>query len=226
MDRDLLERYLSDGLSLSQIGDLVGRDPSTVGYWLKKHGLVANGRSKHASKGGLSREQLEPLVEEGLTAGEIAARLGCSARTVYAWLRRHDLKLARHWRIDEAVAARAAGQTRFAGKCRTHGRTDFLVFPNGRSRCAKCNNEAVVQWRRRTKLKLIAEAGGKCVICGYDRWPGALQFHHLDPARKEFALAMFGITRAIDKLRKEASKCVLLCANCHAEVEGGAATVP
>jgi hypothetical protein len=27
-------------------------------------------------------------------------------------------------------------------------------------------------------------------------------------------------------MREEAAKCVLLCANCHAEVEGGAASLP
>ena len=36
MDRDLLERYLNEGLSLSEIGALVNRDPSTVGYWVKR----------------------------------------------------------------------------------------------------------------------------------------------------------------------------------------------
>ena len=38
MDRDLLERYLEEGLSLPQIGALVGRDPSTVGYWVRSTG--------------------------------------------------------------------------------------------------------------------------------------------------------------------------------------------
>lgn len=27
----------------------------------------------------------------------------------------------------------------------------------------------------------IAYKGGKCQICGYDRYVGALEFHHLDP---------------------------------------------
>jgi IS30 family transposase len=53
MDRELLERYLKQGLSLPQIGALIGRDPSTVGYWVQKHGLVANGRAKYAPRGGL-----------------------------------------------------------------------------------------------------------------------------------------------------------------------------
>jgi 5-methylcytosine-specific restriction endonuclease McrA len=83
-----------------------------------------------------------------------------------------------------------------------------------------------MDWRRRAKLRLIAEAGGCCRICGYDRYSGALHFHHVDPSQKEFGLARRGFTRSIEKMRAEAAKCVLLCSNCHAEVEAGIATLP
>jgi hypothetical protein len=53
----------------------------------------------------------------------------------------------------------------------------------------------------------------------------ALQFHHLDPARKSFALSRNGVTRSLAELRAEAAKCVVLCANCHAEVEVGYSTI-
>ena len=71
------------------------------------------------------------------------------------------------------------------------------------------------------KLKLVEEAGGRCELCGYDRWPGALHFHHRRPRDKAFALSQEGSYRALDRARAEAAKCALLCANCHAEVEGG-----
>ena len=35
-----------------------------------------------------------------------------------------------------------------------------------------------------------------------------------------------GLTRSLKILREEAKKCVLLCANCHAMVESGVATLP
>ncbi len=82
-----------------------------------------------------------------------------------------------------------------------------------------------VAHRRKVKAQLIEEAGGRCVLCGYDRYPGALQFHHLDPESKEFGLGLRGVARSLDRCRAEARKCALLCANCHAEVEGGIATV-
>jgi hypothetical protein len=77
--------------------------------------------------------------------------------------------------------------------------------------------------RRRRKLKaiLVAEAGGCCSLCGYDRYIGALQFHHTNGSSKQFGLADRGLTRSLDAVRAEARKCILLCANCHSEVEGG-----
>jgi 5-methylcytosine-specific restriction endonuclease McrA len=110
--------------------------------------------------------------------------------------------------------------------CRTHGRTEFVLEGRGYYRCKRCRMQRVLDWRRRAKLRLIAEAGGCCQICGYDRYSGALHFHHVDPSQKEFGLARRGFTRSIEKMRAEAAKCVLLCSNCHAEVEAGIATLP
>ena len=61
--------------------------------------------------------------------------------------------------------------------------------------------------------------------CGYDEYIGALQFHHLDPLSKGFALSHRGATRSVAEARAEAAKCVLLCANCHAAVENGGASL-
>jgi hypothetical protein len=72
----------------------------------------------------------------------------------------------------------------------------------------------------------LAEAGGACVACGYDRCMAALQFHHLRPDEKQFSLGRKGVARSLEKARAEARKCVLLCANCHAEVEAGALGLP
>jgi hypothetical protein len=80
--------------------------------------------------------------------------------------------------------------------------------------------------RRRIKATLVEEAGGACALCGYDRSPIALQFHHLEAERKRFGIAERGMGRALATARAEAAKCVLLCANCHAEVEAGVATLP
>ncbi len=54
----------------------------------------------------------------------------------------------------------------------------------------------------------------------------ALHFHHLEPSQKRHEINAKGVAIALDKLRVEARKCVLLCSNCHAEVEDGMASIP
>jgi len=42
-----------------------------------------------------------------------------------------------------------------------------------------------------------------------------LQFHHKDPAQKEFEICDALLTRGKDKILAEIEKCEVLCANCH-----------
>lgn len=83
--------------------------------------------------------------------------------------------------------------------------------------------KAVTERRRKLKAMVVEYRGGHCVLCGYDRCPWALDLHHVDESRKEFGLSMDGMTRSWEKVRKEADKCVLVCANCHREVHAGVA---
>ena len=218
-----MKTYLSEGLSLDQIAVLVNRDPSTVGYWLKQHDLIPNGRDKHAARGGLTREQLQPLVARGLSLQAISEELGVSTSTVRHWLKKLGLRTRRH-RGSRNVGSGLKPSV-IVDECHRHGETEFVLENRGAYRCKRCRSESVSQWRQRLKQTLIEEAGGACAICGYSRHPSALHFHHVDPATKEFALSQEGITRSLARARAEARKCVLLCANCHAEVEAGAASL-
>ncbi len=74
--------------------------------------------------------------------------------------------------------------------------------------------------RKQHKALLVEEWGGRCQLCGYAGCMGALQFHHVDPETKEFSLSKRQVI-SMERLRQEALKCVLLCANCHFEVEAG-----
>jgi len=210
-------------MSLEAIGREVGRHPSTVGYWLKEHGLKACGSEKFARRGALCKPVLEDLIERGATVDEMAVKLDRNPSTIRYWLRKHELEAP-----DRRGPRRRSGAGgRFANfECERHGLTEFVLEGRGYYRCKRCRAGAVARHRRVVKRQLIEDAGGACVLCGYRRWPGALQFHHVDPARKEFHIAHRGYSRSLARSRAEARKCVLLCANCHSEVEGGFATLP
>jgi hypothetical protein len=220
MERDFLEEQLAAGRSLEQIAVVVDKDPSTVGYWVKKHGLNAAYRERHAAKGGIAKPTLEDLVGRGLTTRAIASELGVSQATVRHWLKRHGLQTER-----ARQPAPADPTERTIRRCHKHGMTTFILEGRGYYRCTRCRLERVATRRRKVKEILVREAGGRCVVCGYDRYVGALQFHHVDPSAKSFGIARGGCTRGIEEARVEAAKCVLVCANCHAELEGGAANL-
>ena len=227
MDRAWLERELAAGRSIESLAREVGKDPSTVAYWVSKHGLHSAHAERHAARGGLDRDRLATLVAAGRSIRGIAAELGVSYATVQHWLKRYGLRTARAQRLASTALARAEGYAaRFVARCPKHGVTVFVRRREGGARCLRCRSEAVVSRRRRVKASLVDAAGGRCVLCGYDRSPAALQFHHVDPETKAFGIADLGVARSLDAALAEARKCVLLCANCHAEVEAGLATLP
>jgi transposase len=222
MDRASLEQLLGQGLSLAEIGRRVGLHESTVGYWVQQHGLQAVNREKYAARGGLKREELGPLVEEGMSIAQIAESVGLSKTTVRHWLREYGLTTLRgEWRRKSMSET---GDTRMdvvQRECSQHGLTDFKCRSTSGYRCLKCRSEAVARRRRKVKQILVEEAGGVCVGCGYSLCIAALEFHHLVPSEKSFSLSHRGVARSLEKAKAEASKCVLVCANCHAEVEAG-----
>lgn len=107
-------------------------------------------------------------------------------------------------------------------ECKKHGLTEHVLDNKNNWRCKKCRVEAVTNWRRRLKLKAVAYKGGSCVLCGYNRYVGNLEFHHLY-SNKDFSLSESGITRSWERVKKELDKCVMLCSNCHKEVHAGIA---
>jgi transposase-like protein len=222
MDRDWLAARLDAGDSIEAIAREVGKHPGTVAYWVNKFGLASRHAARHAPRGPLLREDLEPLIECGMSIRMIALELDRSPATVRHWLARYGLRTlpAQRLRRDGTTAPEVIRD------CPRHGWTRFRrVGSQTNYRCATCVIEAVSLRRRVVTEILIGEAGGRCRICGYDRNAAALQFRHVDPATKSFTLRN-GDTRSLARMRAEAAKCVLLCANCHAEVESGRTPLP
>jgi transposase len=173
------------------------------------------GAAALTARGAIPRERLAELVAVDMSVRAIAAEVNRSPTTVRYWLARYGLRTT-------AAARRGPGgmEERLAA-CPRHGVTEHVLRADRAWRCARCAAESVVRRRQRVKQLLVEEAGGACRLCGYAACVRALHFHHVDPRTKRFGLGSRGLARAIDDLRAEAAKCVLLCSNCHAEVESG-----
>ena len=95
MEAAWLASQLAEGRSIESIAREVGLSPSTVGYWVKKHGLTSQHAPKHAARGGLDRVELETMVALGMSIRAIADQLGVSYTSVRHWLKRHGLTTPR-----------------------------------------------------------------------------------------------------------------------------------
>jgi hypothetical protein len=114
--------------------------------------------------------------------------------------------------------------------CKRHDMTEFAYYSAGPKRgyrwsCKRCVGEAVTRRHQKLRRTLVDEAGGCCAVCGYDRTIVNLHFHHVDPTKKLFAINT-SKGKAIATFRREAKKCVLVCANCHGEIEAGLIASP
>jgi predicted Zn-ribbon and HTH transcriptional regulator len=98
--------------------------------------------------------------------------------------------------------------------------------------CANCHrlrhlaqgaagSAAVVKARREMKRRAVSLFGGACHECRGVFPPGVFDFHHRDPAGKDFGLSDKGIYRSWERTVAELEKCVMVCANCHAEIHAG-----
>lgn len=113
-------------------------------------------------------------------------------------------------------------------ECVHHGLTRFKsirknTLSDGTVRygyaCVKCRNKYHNDHSIRIKKQCIDYKGGKCEKCGYHKSIAALEFHHLDPSKKDFGISKKRVKW--ETLKLELDKCILLCANCHREVHSG-----
>lgn len=108
---------------------------------------------------------------------------------------------------------------------------------NNRYRCKSCHNAANRKYRqkaenkikereyrtpyvrekkRQIKAKLVAHFGGQCSMCGLaDDCLSVYDFHHTDPSQKDLNIARI---LSWEQALGEASKCILVCANCHRRI--------
>lgn len=89
-----------------------------------------------------------------------------------------------------------------------------------RSESGRHKATKVIVSRRRKKKLLVEYKGGKCQKCGFNE-PiyDCYDFHHLDPSEKEFGIGHSdGKNLSLEALKKEADKCILVCANCHRKI--------
>ena len=154
---------------------------------------------------------LKKLVEEGNSSHAIARKTGKAQTTVRYWLKKHSIKLHSHKVLYN-------GNKKVCTKCSAEKELeDFYKKPNGlfHTYCKTCLNSTAIDRQQNLKKLAVEYKGGKCEHCGYNKCIGALQFHHINPEEKDFAISKKN--KSFENLKKEIDKCILLCSNCHVE---------
>jgi hypothetical protein len=99
------------------------------------------------------------------------------------------------------------------------GKTYLLSY------CRDCFNYNALERVRRIKQQCLDYKGGRCIVCGYDRCTGALEFHHLELEAKELQISSVR-SRTFERIKAELDKCVLVCCRCHREIHAGLIELP
>lgn len=105
-------------------------------------------------------------------------------------------------------------------KCACGETNPDMFYGNKHTVCSKCHCKYTLNKGKQTKAKSIEYKGGKCSICEYNRCNTALEFHHIDPSKKDLNFkGMRGW--AWERVVNELDKCILVCSNCHREIHSG-----
>lgn len=159
----------------------------------------------------MEKQELQKLIEEGISSHAIAKKIGKAQTTVRYWVRKYGLKLHKHRVFYN-------GNNKVCTKCLIEkDLKDFYKKRNGlyHTYCKICLNSTAMNRQQNLKKLSVDYKGGKCKHCGYNKCIGALQFHHIDPTKKDFNISKKN--KCFENLKKELDKCVLLCSNCHVE---------
>lgn len=79
------------------------------------------------------------------------------------------------------------------------------------------NNLEKVRQRHQNRQRILNNLKiNGCAICGYNKCPAALDFHHINPKDRKFSIK--GTKLNNKDFINELQKTVLLCSNCHREL--------
>lgn len=172
------------------------------------------------------KEKYEFLIQQNKSTYSIATELGLSQTTVRYWLKKYGLKTKPKY---DCYAYSVNGVDLTKRKCpqcqeiKEINRENFYIRKNTskpHAWCKKCNDKIAYAKQLERKRKAVEYKGNKCCICGYNRYVGALDFHHIDPSKKDFNISELR-SYTWEHIKKEVDKCILVCKNCHAEIHHG-----
>jgi DNA-binding CsgD family transcriptional regulator/transcription elongation factor Elf1 len=171
------------------------------------------------------------LRKEGKSFRIIAKELECSQSTVSKWCNRNglgDIGLKNYKELSDSEIIELKEFYKTHTKKETSikfGVSETTVIKHSDKKTIRLSIDELHMNMLNTRLKRrqiikkrgVEYKGGKCSRCNYDKCMSALDFHHLDPSKKDFTISKF-LNLSWEKIKIELDKCELVCSNCHREI--------
>ena len=171
----------------------------------------------------MKKEELELLINDGKSLNKISKEIGKSLTTIRYWVKKH--KIPFQTKNFSSQGIKEYGSSRLCPKCKNNCNINEFYDRRGKIGgyvyCKKCTTIQVVEITQKLKQEMVDYKGGCCQKCGYDKYIGALDFHHINPSEKDFTIAHLRQYKFDDIIKSELDKCLLVCSNCHREIHGG-----
>lgn len=171
----------------------------------------------------MKKEELELLINDGKSLNQISKQTGKSLTTVRYWVKKLQIPFETKSFVDQGQ--KDYGEFRYCPRCKKDCPTNEFYDRRGKKNssvyCKKCTTDQVVERTKKLKKEMVDYKGGCCEICGYKKYIGALDFHHINPNEKDFTIAHIRQYKFDEVIKEELDKCMLVCSNCHREIHGG-----
>lgn len=173
----------------------------------------------------INREEFKQFILEGKTIPQLQNIYECSRGTIAEHKRLFGFVglTPNSKRRDPAIG------TKYCPRCKlTLELNSFYsngTHPSGlvkyKPTCIKCENSSrhdkfknlILEWLTINNRKY------ECEVCGFSDSFGSLDFHHINPADKNFNIGSYtksiSIDTFVDIIVPELNKCKLVCPNCH-----------
>lgn len=160
------------------------------------------------------------LVKEGKSFNEISKETKKSLTTIRYWTKKYGIES--NFKSFTEQKSKEYGDFRYCPSCKQECSIENFYNRRGKKYssvyCKDCTKEQSLKRQRKLKKQMVEYKGNKCERCGYHKYIGALEFHHIDPSVKDFNPSSLKRYTFDEKIKNELDKCILLCANCHREV--------
>lgn len=155
------------------------------------------------------KQQIQELIDLKFTRKQIAKKLNITFDSLAYKIKKYKLSYNRHLINVKEKKCSDCNKVKNINQFYKNKKKSYHSY------CKLCITQQTIERQRLIKKQAVKYKGGSCVKCGYFKCLGALQFHHV--AEKSSKWTNFKMRTFDESFKKELDKCILLCANCHAE---------